>query len=608
MRERINRKWMAIALAVMMTFAAVMPAGAFAEDGSSVPETPVPGAAAQLSGEENGSDGLSEDATTGPGPAGTDPAEVTLAKALDRSADIDAIVDSMTLRQKITQCFMMDFSKWNGQDMTVLDPEVAELIADYQFGAMILFWGNVQDTGKTLELTKAMQRAVMSSDGLPLLIATDQEGGAVFRLGSGTALPGNMAVTATGDTENARISGRIIGSELRSVGINTTTAPVLDVNVNANNPIIGIRSFSDDPDIVWTYGKAYLEGLRENDTIGCAKHFPGHGDTDVDSHTGLPMVDKPLSELEKTELKPFQAAIDNGADMIMSAHIIFPQVDSSKIRGEKTGEMVMRPATISKEFLTTIIRGKMKYNGVVVTDAMNMKGISTHFSERQAALEALKAGADLICMPVTRHGNEKYDKKTVEERLDTVITYIESNIGNEEGQLSEERLNEAVKRVLTLKKKNGILDYDENDYSEEEAYRTVGSAEHRQLEKTMSDKAVTLIRNNDYTLPYDGSKGSRILMLSPYKSESAQMVMGFNRAKKAGSLPSDAEIRVFSFQNYFENHKEVIEGELKDDLDWADLVIIGSELYSADDMAFEKGHWLSLVPLAATEYCRSAGK
>lgn len=583
---------MAIILALIMTLACAMPAGVFA-----LPDT--------------GTDTLPQNTVTEAGSADEETAPVDTdaalndtdaasnkMTALNASDDIHSIVNSMSRRQKIAQCLMMDFRKWNDaggtpQDMTVLSDGVAGIIADYQFGAVILFAENIKENGETLRLTKAMQSAVQSKGGLPLLVATDQEGGIVNRLGSGTALPGNMALCATGDPENAKTAGRIIGSEVRSLGINTTLAPVLDVNINAENPIIGLRSFSDDPDKVGTFGKAYISGLREEDVIGCAKHYPGHGDTSEDSHMRMPRVDKSKAELEKTELKPFRIAIDQGVDMIMTAHILFPQVDNTTIHSEKTGNDEPRPATMSSIFLKNIIRGEMGFDGVIVTDAMNMEGITKHFGESQAAAEALNSGADLICMPVTG----VYDESQLRERLESVITYIDNSI-------TDERLNEAVTRVLTLKKKNKILDYDEQDYSEEEAYSTVGSAEHRRLEREIAAKAVTVVRNENDTLPYKAGGGAKILMMSAYRDESAQMVMGFNRAKQAGMLPPDAEVRVFDFQKYTGG----IEGDLKADLDWADLVIIDSELYGKDDMAYDEGQWRSLVPLAATKYCRANGK
>ena len=296
--------------------------------------------------------------------------------AADNDADIQEIVSKMTLQQKITQCLMMDFRCWNDAkgekyDMTVLNDDVADIISDYQFGAVILFANNIKKTEETLQLTKDLQRAAVRSDGLPLLIATDQEGGIVYRLGSGTALPGNMALGATGDPTNAKTAGQIISRELESVGINTALAPVLDVNSNANNTVIGLRSFGDNANLVGTYGSAFISGLGEKNIIGCAKHYPGHGDTATDSHYGLPVVDKSKAELRKVEFKPFQAAINDGIDMIMTAHILYPQIDKTTILSDKTGQQESRPATLSHVFLTDIVRGEMNFNGVVVTDAMN---------------------------------------------------------------------------------------------------------------------------------------------------------------------------------------------------------------------------------------------
>ena len=520
---------------------------------------------------------------------------------LNRAGSIDAIIDSMTTRQKITQCLMMDFRKWgeDASDMTVLDNEVADILSDYQFGSVILFANNIKQTEETVALTADMQKAVMSKGGLPLLIATDQEGGIVYRLGSGTALPGNMALGATGNAENARTAGEIVGRELDAVGINTTLAPVLDVNSNANNTVIGLRSFSDDAGIVGEFGTAFISGLDEYNIIGCAKHFPGHGDTETDSHYGLPVVDKSLSGLLANELIPFQAAIDNGVEMIMTAHILYPQLDSSTIFSEKTGEEESRPATMSRVILTDILRGRMGFDGVVITDAMNMAGVANNYTAEQSTLEALKAGADIICMPVTG----VYDKDELTAKLDSILSYIEASMDTVDG-LSTERLNEAVRRVLTLKANKGILSYDADRYTAEKAVSNVGSDENRALERTIAAKAVTLIKNENGILPYQAGENEKILMLCPYNNERAQMVMGLNRAKEAGLVPQSAEVQVYRFSG--DDYELTEGGALKSAIDWADLVIINSEVSGSKGMSLES--WISIGPKTYTEYCRENGK
>lgn len=517
------------------------------------------------------------------------------------TADADAILGNMSLRQKITQKLMMDFRQWNDdegkpQDMTVLNDEVAGFLADYQFGSVILFANNIKKTGETVKLTKAMQEAATEKGGLPLLIATDQEGGKVYRLGSGTALPGNMALGATNDPKMAQKAGEIIGRELGAVGINTTLSPVIDVNNNANNPVIGLRSFSDDADMVGTFGEKYIAGLNKYNIIGCAKHFPGHGDTETDSHTGLPEVTKSKSKLLKNELKPYTIAIKKGIDMIMTAHILYPKLDNTTILSEKTGNNERRPATLSKKILTDLLRDEMKFRGVIVTDAMNMQGIANCFSMEQATVEAFKAGADLVCMPITGVTDKKEWKKQVDDLIDAVEAAVKK------GELKESAVDKSVKRILTLKKDKGILSYNPSDYTEEKALKTVGSKTNRELERKIAAKAVTVIRNKQKVLPLKVKKKGKVLMLTPYDNECAQMVIGFNRAKAAGIVPKTAKVKVYRYSDT----DFIVSGELQKQLDWADIVIINSEVTNKDAMALEK--WSSIGPKNFTKYCKTKGK
>jgi beta-N-acetylhexosaminidase len=528
------------------------------------------------------------------------------AKDLAQYGSVEEILEHMTLRDKICQCLMMDFRKWKdaegkSQDMTVLPQEVAGEIAEYRFGSIILFANNIKETQATLKLTKDMQAAVLSGGGLPLLIATDQEGGRVYRLGSGTALPGNMAIAAGGDTENAKLSAEVIGREMSALGINTTLAPVLDVNSNAGNPVIGVRSFGDDADATGSYGTAFLKGLNATDTIGCLKHFPGHGDTATDSHTGLPVVNKTKKQLYECELKPFKAAADSGADMIMTAHILYPKVDSSKLRSEKTGKDESRPATMSKTILTGILRQEMGFDGVIITDAMNMKGVADYFTKGQAAYEAFMAGADMICMPIERVETQGYINTLAESEseLESFLAYIEDKAQNDPAV--EARITEAAGRVIALKMEKGILDYDADEYTEERAAATVGSAENRDIERKVSAQGVTVVRNDNKLLPYRPSKNARVLMLCPYDNERAPMIMGLNRARAAGLVPKGVSVDYYTFSR---NDKK-IEGELKDKIDKAELVIMNSELYDAEDMSY--GWYTSSVPKMITEYCKSTG-
>ena len=218
---------------------------------------------------------------------------------------VEKLVAEMSLRDKVTQMMMVDFRKWgatvdSATDFTEMNDEVRKIIEDYNFGSIILFANNIKETEQSYNLTMAMQEAATKDGGLALIICADQEGGSVYRLGSGTALPGNMALGATyaaNGTKYAYEAGKIIGSELDAVGINGNLAPVVDVNNNPNNPVIGLRSYGDDATMVGELASASIAGMAEYNVIGTAKHFPGHGDTATDSHYGLPMVDKSLDEL-----------------------------------------------------------------------------------------------------------------------------------------------------------------------------------------------------------------------------------------------------------------------------------------------------------------------
>ena len=232
------------------------------------------------------------------------------------SSRVKEILGNMTLKQKVEQMLMPDFRDWSttgegtAPDFTEMNDQVAQVLHDHDFGGVILFADNVKTTEQSFHLVQDLQAKNLEGKDspVPMLIGIDQEGGIVYRLGSGSALPGNMAVGATGDTEYAKRAGTIIGRELSALGINTDFAPVVDVNNNPNNPVIGLRSFGDDPYKVADYAVAMIQGINSSNVITAAKHFPGHGDTATDSHTGLPVVDKSYEEIKNMELVPFQAA------------------------------------------------------------------------------------------------------------------------------------------------------------------------------------------------------------------------------------------------------------------------------------------------------------
>ncbi|WP_146817694.1 glycoside hydrolase family 3 N-terminal domain-containing protein [Alkalibacillus haloalkaliphilus] len=407
--------------------------------------------------------------------------EVTIVQEDGERYDlVQHALNELTIEEKLGQMLMPDFRHWNGEEVTEMLPEIEELVEEYHLGGVILFAENVQDTEQTARLVRDYQNA---AEKFGLMMTIDQEGGIVTRLQSGTDFPGNMALGATRSEEIAFDVGQAIGHEISSLGINTNFAPVMDVNNNPDNPVIGVRSFGEDPDLVADLGIAYTEGLQSTGVAATAKHFPGHGDTDVDSHLGLPEVPHDRERLEEVELYPFQRAMESGMDMIMTAHVTFPQIDDTTVISEATGEEVMLPATLSYKVLTELIRDDMGYEGVITTDAMNMNAITDHFGPVDAAVRAVEAGSDIVLMPVG-----------LEEVAEGLLDAIDS------GDITEERIEASVERILTLKLERGIVKEENPEPIEEKvsnALDVVGSDEHQQIEQEAAERSITLVENDD---------------------------------------------------------------------------------------------------------------
>ncbi|MBQ3866291.1 MAG: beta-hexosaminidase, partial [Clostridia bacterium] len=386
------------------------------------------------------------------------------------------ILASMTVEEKIAQMLMPAFRYYtDGEGKKVgveeISPEIRAKLEKYGFAGTIFFAQNIVDSQKTAVLIDAMQRANAAKAGRPqLLCAVDQEGGVVARIGRGTRMPGNMALGAAGQEETVRKVAGVIAEELTALGLNYDAAPVLDVNCNPANPVIGLRSFSDDPETVARLGVAYMNELQKAGVVATLKHFPGHGDTDTDSHTGLPAVNRSLDELKARELIPFQACIDAGAEAIMTAHIEYPQIETETVISKATGESIHLPATLSKTILTDLLRGEMGFEGVIITDAMNMDAVASHFDPLDAAKLAIAAGVDILLMPV--------DLSTTEgmQALDDYIGALTEAV--EKGEIKETDVDAAVLRILKLKEAHGLLEPYSGAVGD---VSSVGSAAHHAL-------------------------------------------------------------------------------------------------------------------------------
>lgn len=413
----------------------------------------------------------------------------------DRYDLITHALENMTLEEKVGQMLMPDFRNWEGENVTEMLPEIEEMVEAYHLGGVILFRENVVTTEQTAKLVTDYQEA---SQKYGLLMTIDQEGGIVTRLQSGTDMPGNMAIGATRSEDIAGNVGGAIGEELSALGINMNLAPVMDVNNNPDNPVIGVRSFGEDPELVGKMGVAYTKGLQEKGVAATAKHFPGHGDTAVDSHLGLPEVPYDVERLMEVELYPFQQAMNAGIDAIMTAHVTFPNIDDTKVISQKDGEEIAVPATLSEKVLTGLMREEMGYEGLVITDALNMKAISDHFGPVDAVIRAVNAGTDIVLMPVG---------------LDEVANGLYEAVAS--GEIDERTIEDSVERILALKLKRGIIKEEKPQPLEDkiaEAQEVVGSDEHKQVEREAAERSITLVKNDD-VLPLDSTTHEKVVVI-----------------------------------------------------------------------------------------------
>jgi beta-N-acetylhexosaminidase len=471
---------------------------------------------------------------------------------LDESGktNISSIVANMTLDEKIAQKIMPAFRTWNesnesyGRNVTLITPELEVYLKKYKFGGVDLYGMNTASIENTTRLCYDFQKISIDSSGIPMLICTDQEGGSVARIGGGTMTVGNMALGATQSYEYGKQTGLIIGEELKSLGINTDFAPVVDVNTNPNNPIIGRRSFSSNTEIVSKMGEAFALGLHSGGVLSTGKHFPGHGDTGVDSHSGLPVINKTLEELYQTELVPFKYSLNN-LDCMMTAHIALPKVDNL------TGGInnITLPATLSYKVLTEILRNQMGYQGVIITDAMEMKAIQDNFNESDSLIRAFAAGNDMVLQPFAVYSLA--DESKAQRMIDDVKVAIQTHQYN----LTEEKIDESVKRILKSKQKQGIMNLSQYQQPVEEkvknAKSVVGSVEHHEIERKIADDSITIIKNYENQLPWNKIQNDKkTLFLAQSESSKDAFAFGINRLKSDNILPQNYTYDIDYYSQY----------------------------------------------------------
>jgi beta-N-acetylhexosaminidase len=329
-------------------------------------------------------------------------------------------VSSMTAAEKIGQRFALGFTG------TTPSPEFQRLVREYKAGNVILFRENLESASQARRLTDEIRNLVEGETGHPPLIALDQEGGVVTRLPPDMVnVPGAMALASAGDGQEVYEATRITAGELRRIGINLNLAPVLDVNSNPDNPVIGVRSFGSDPEKAAALGVRALQAYAEAGLLCCGKHFPGHGDTAVDSHLDLPRVDKDLATLEACELVPFKVAIAAGIPAIMTTHILFPRLEERKV-----------PATISRTIITSLLKERLGFSGLVLSDGMEMKAIRDFYGVTRGCLEALDAGVDLVYIchespqmeeslraAAAAYGEGRFDREEFDQSVGKILEY-----------------------------------------------------------------------------------------------------------------------------------------------------------------------------------------
>lgn len=413
----------------------------------------------------------------------------------------DKTLKKMTVDEKVGQLVHVGINARFAHQESSFFKELRRHVTENKIGGVIFFGAPIYET---THLANRMQEAAR----IPLLMSLDAETGIGMRFFDATNFPWAMAVAATGEPEFARRMGAITGREARAIGIQHVYAPVLDVNNNADNPVINVRSFGEDPEDVARFGVAFAQGLQSKRVIATAKHFPGHGDTNVDSHRGLPIIDLPKSRLDSLELVPFRRAVEGGIGSVMIAHIALPQIDGEEIRplkeyqggdaepgAEIVSEKATIPATLSHKVQTEILRNELGFKGLIVSDAMSMSGLTLYFTQEEAGVRAFLAGTDILEKP---------------EDVDAMIRGLKAAVAS--GRIPMARLDESVRRQLAWKHavglaKQKITPLDQID-------RIVSGPDSTKLTDEIATRAITLVRQEEGLLPLSKERKVAVLGIS----------------------------------------------------------------------------------------------
>lgn len=462
-------------------------------------------------------------ATPAPTPSSVPPQVVeqsAIVARLDTGHWVDSTLASLSTRQRVAQMVMF----WMLGDYTSLDDstfaEVVDWVEREGVGGISVSLGTPIEVASKLNYLQQRAR-------VPLLVTSDLEPSlmrletAIFphyllETGGATAFPSAMAIAATGRDEDAYDVGKAIAEEARAVGIHVNFAPVVDVNVNPNNPVIGTRSFGEDPRRVARLSALFVRGTHAGGALATAKHFPGHGDTDVDSHVGLPVINADMARLQSVELVPFRAAIAAGSDFVMSAHIALPAVG-----GDST-----TPATLRPDVMRALLRDSLQFHGVAITDALSMQGVGKGYTLAESVVRAVIAGTDILLKPASGDARPN----DVVPAIDAVVAAVER------GEIPRSRLDESVARILWLKARLGLVA--SRAVPIDSVRAVVGSAAHRALAQDIAQRAITLVRDDNRAVPV--AARAKIAVVS-YMPET-ELKAGRAFAKELRLLRPDARV------------------------------------------------------------------
>ena len=479
--------------------------------------------------------------------------------------NIESTIQSMSIEEKVGQMFMLAFA---GNQLD----EARILMEEHLVGGAYISDENVPSAAAALRLCNTLQSFARNTRlGIPLLLGADQEGTWSVMTAESAMGPGNMALGATAAPQCAYDMYGVIARETAAVGLNVVLGPAADCNSNPHNSIIEIRSFGEKPELVAAMTAAAVRGLQDNGSVGALKHFPGHGDTTMDSHRGLPTVTRAREELIRIDLQPFAAGIKAGAKIVMTSHIIFTALDPG------------RPATLSPVILGDLLRGELGFDGMIVSDSMNMHSMKRNYDPAEAAIQGFNAGVDLMML-----AEEHYDHDA-EQYLDNQRALIRAVAqAATDGRISAERMDDAVGRILRLKTEAGF-----STVPRSETVAFVGGSAHRAIELDVSRQAVGVIRNRHRLVPINPSAPLTIVnttQRSAYDVLTKTRGIGPNQAAAAFDVFAEAMRQACASVNV------VAAEELRmDALPPQGLVVAVTENYTLPGLDFDQSLQPSLV-------------